>query len=69
MEEILKIVTINYNNEDDEIVEIVLYQQFFLYRICDINLTNDKTGYVYMMISIRQYFCFILERKIKLLKY
>ena len=30
MEEILKIVTINHNNEDGGIVERVLEQQFFL---------------------------------------
>ena len=61
MEELLKIVTINHNNEDNEIVEIVLDQQFF-YRICDINISIDNTGYVYMLISIRRrYFVCIIK--------
>ena len=51
MEEILKVVTINHNNKYDEIFERGLDQKN-LYGICDINLSIDKTGYVYMLISI-----------------
>ena len=50
MEEISKIATINNNNKDNKIVERGLYQ-CFLYRLFDINMTIDNTGYVYMLIS------------------
>ena len=59
MEEILKIVTINHNydndnNEQIEYNERGLNQQFFPYRICDISIPTDTSGYVYMLISIRK---------------
>ena len=68
MEEIMKIFIINHNNEDDEIFERGLYQLFFSCRICDINLPIYNTGYMYMLISIRQIDFFTLERKMKLMK-
>ena len=50
----MKIVAINNNNEDDEIIEIVLDQQLFPLIICDINLSIDNNGCVYIFISIIQ---------------
>ena len=50
MEQILKIVTINNNNEDNKIVERGFDQQKISYIICDINISIDNTEYVYMLI-------------------
>ena len=54
MKKILKIVTINNDNEEDGVVERGLYQQFFTYRICYINTSIDNTECVYMLIAVRQ---------------
>ena len=54
MEDIFRKVTINHNNEYDEIFEKVLDQQLFPYIISDINLSIDNTSYMYILISIRQ---------------
>ena len=58
MEQILKIITTNPNSIEDidanEAYEGGLDQSFFPYRICDISLPPDNSGYVYMLISTRK---------------
>ena len=55
-EKILRVVTINGEdgiNEEFEMNEIVLDQTIFPYRLHDVSLPQDNTGFVYMLISVR----------------
>jgi hypothetical protein len=46
-----------------------LNQQFFPYRICDISIPIDTSGYVYMLISIRKNdFVYIIGKTLDLNK-
>eukprot|EP00957_Ditylum_brightwellii_P066472 5046553-Ditylum_brightwellii.AAC.1 len=52
MERVLDAVSINSNNlnENNSTLE---YPEVFPYRVCDIPLPSDNTGYVYFLISCR----------------
>ena len=63
MEEVLRLVTINHTNENHTTTR-TLRQQVFPYRICDIQLPQCNTGYVYMLLSIKdQNFTYIGKTK------
>ena len=56
MEKVLNVVTVNQNI--DTVTENVnnkgtMNQHSFPYRICDVSLPTDSSGYVYMLISLR----------------
>ena len=56
MEKILRVVKINGEDEINEELEInegVLDQSSFPYRLRDVYLPQDNTGFVYMLISVR----------------
>ena len=56
MKKILRVVTINGKygiNEELGMNERVLYQSSFPYRLRDVYLPQDNTGFVYMLISVR----------------
>ena len=58
MENVLKVVTINQDEEDlqsrpQRYGNSVMDYSSFPYRPCDIHLPTDRTGFVYMLISLR----------------
>jgi predicted GIY-YIG superfamily endonuclease len=52
MESILKVVTINQEEEDNE-TRGTMDNSTFPFRPCDISLPTDSSGYVYILISLR----------------
>ena len=55
MEELLGIITINYNGEVParNVMIKVTYIYIYIYNICDVTLPQYNEGYVYMLISIK----------------
>ena len=54
MDEVLKITTIKRDDDTDiDIDHQVMNQRSYPFRICDISLLQDRTGYVYFLMSKR----------------
>ena len=53
MEDVLKLITINSNGNEEPARNRVMDQESFPFRICDVILPQCNTGYVYMLISMR----------------
>ena len=50
---ILDIVTVRKNDQEHERMNNVMHTDTFPYRICDMSLPQCNTGYVYMLISLK----------------
>ena len=62
METILRVITTNYEEEDNDIaleVRATMNHSSFPYRMNDVFLPTDCSGYVYMLISLKlhDYYC------------
>ena len=53
MEEVLCLITINKTNDNQVKTPRSFTQQTFPYRVCDVSLPQCNTGYVYMLLSIK----------------
>ena len=53
MEHILDVITINSNNDNDDMPTVVS-PSTFPFRICDMSLPQCRTGYVYILSALRQ---------------
>lgn len=53
MEEILRLITINNTSDNHTTRTRTFTQQTFPYRVCDVSLPQCNTGYVYMLLSIK----------------
>ena len=55
MEDVLELITINSDNNEEPVRNRVMGQQSFPFRICDVILPQCNTGFVYMLISMRDF--------------
>ena len=53
MEMILDIITVRENGQEDRPHRNMMHTDTFPYRICDMSLPQCNTGYVYMLISLK----------------
>ena len=55
VEELLERLSVNGNGSCEGVSRMMDYCEVFPYRTCDINLPTDSTGYVYMLVSVRDF--------------
>ena len=55
VEELLERLSVNGNGSCEGVSRMMDYCEVFPYRTCNINLPTDSTGYVYMLVSVRDF--------------